>query len=674
MKKTFAFLFLFWQVSFLLWAQTTKEFNNWYFGQNAGLNFNSGAPVPLTNGQLVTEEGCSSISDANGNLLFYTDGSSVYNKQHALMANGAGLMGASSSTQSAIIVPQPNSTRFYIFTVDMHGGPNGLRYSVVDMNRQNGLGEVITSNTLLITPSAEKVIATKKANITDYWVVSHKFNSFDFVVYSLTSSGLNPVPTIYQLGAYIGGVGQNAQGYLKISPDGRKLVSASDNMNFFEIFDFNAATGAISNPMLINHFRPYGVEFSPDSKLLYISGWSSPCSITQYDLQQPTATAISASAFPIHQGGANYYTSALQLGPDNKIYVASGSSTNLHVINNPNAKGIGCNFQQNTVWLGGRRARLGLPNVIHTRTAPPGFTFTNTCSGSTTTFQVPTTSQDSVRWNFNDPTSGASNSSTLLNPGHQFTGPGSYLVTVTVYEKGVATTFSQQVNIVQYAMNLGPDVVLCPGTSLVLDSKYPAAIVKWQDNSASATYAVISPGKYWATATTECGPVSDTILIKAFEPPVIDLGIDTSLCEGATLILDATLPGATYVWKDGSTNPTFKVTSPGIYSVRVTVKCGTFGDQIRITDECPAELIMPNIFTPNADQKNDTFKPLLAKGIKTMQTNIYNRWGNLIFETDDPRVNWEGGPGKTGVYFWQSIYSDNQGKVYTKKGWVEVVK
>jgi hypothetical protein len=69
------------------------EANIWYFGQNAGLDFNGGSPVALTNGQLATDEGCATISDTNGQLLFYTDGITVYNKNHSIMANGTGLTG-----------------------------------------------------------------------------------------------------------------------------------------------------------------------------------------------------------------------------------------------------------------------------------------------------------------------------------------------------------------------------------------------------------------------------------------------------------------------------------------------------------------------------------------------------------------------------------------------------
>ena len=74
-------------------ASAQNESNIWYFGENAGLDFNSGIPVALIDGQLVTQEGCVSIADNNGDLLFYTDGSLVYNKNHLVMPNGSGLTG-----------------------------------------------------------------------------------------------------------------------------------------------------------------------------------------------------------------------------------------------------------------------------------------------------------------------------------------------------------------------------------------------------------------------------------------------------------------------------------------------------------------------------------------------------------------------------------------------------
>src|SRR6218665_366331 len=151
-------LFIFLFFSQLLFSQ--GEANIWYFGAHAGLDFNSGSPVALPGSAILTTEGCATISNSAGNLLFYTDGIKVWNRLQAVMPNGTGLTGDPSSTQSGIIVPKPgSSTVYYVFTVDDIGGPNGLRYSEVDMSLAGGLGDVVaaTKNKAPVTPLAEKI-------------------------------------------------------------------------------------------------------------------------------------------------------------------------------------------------------------------------------------------------------------------------------------------------------------------------------------------------------------------------------------------------------------------------------------------------------------------------------------------------------------------------------------
>ena len=166
-------------LTFLLSFSSTQAQNEaaiWYFGFNAGLDFNSGAPVALTNGMLSTNEGCSTISNSNGQLLFYTDGIRVWDKSHNVMPNGTGLFGNPSSTQSGIIVPKPNNPNlYYIFTIDDEAGPNGLRYSEVDLTLNGGNGDVnANKNILLTTPTAEKISAIEHANGNDIWVITHE--------------------------------------------------------------------------------------------------------------------------------------------------------------------------------------------------------------------------------------------------------------------------------------------------------------------------------------------------------------------------------------------------------------------------------------------------------------------------------------------------------------------
>ena len=124
-----------------------KQANVWYFGDAAGVDFNGSTPVPLTDGQMYTNEGCSTISDEDGNLLFYTDGDTIWSKNHAVMQNGTGLKGSTTSTQSSIIVSNPvKDSIYYVFTVDGSGSGlfDGVNYSEVNINANGGLGQVTT--------------------------------------------------------------------------------------------------------------------------------------------------------------------------------------------------------------------------------------------------------------------------------------------------------------------------------------------------------------------------------------------------------------------------------------------------------------------------------------------------------------------------------------------------
>ena len=351
-------------------AHAQRPTDLWYFGQRAGLSFATGAPAPLTNGVMTTYEGCAVATTRRGELLFYTDGQTVWNRQHLPMQGGRHLMGSGSSTQSALIVPDPGSGNvFYVFTVAPQGGPAGLRYSVVDMTRDNGLGDVARTNLLLVTPVAEKLAAVRHPNGRDVWVLAHRWNSNAFVAYLVTASGVSQKPVVSNVGATTGGPGGNAIGALKFSPDGTRLAAAlwRDN-NKFEVYDFNRATGQVSNPRSFGPYQEaYGVEFSPDGTKLYgtANGNSSAKNIAvgaletqvlQLDLATKKVTTVGHSS--------NHKIGALQRGPDGKIYVAREDNSFLGVIDNPNASGEAVRYLDDGLQLGGRRSKLGLPAFV----------------------------------------------------------------------------------------------------------------------------------------------------------------------------------------------------------------------------------------------------------------------------------------------------------------------
>jgi WD40 repeat protein len=343
-------------------AQRSTDF--WYFGQQAGLSFADGTPKPLNDGKMSTYEGSAVATTSRGELLFYTNGETVWNREHKPMPNGTKLMGSGSSTQSALIVPDPGSGNiFYIFTVAPQGTPQGLRYSTVDMTRADGLGDLPRVNALLIQPVAEKLAAVRHANGRDTWVVAHRWNSNAFVSYLVTADGVAGKPLMSNVGSMNAGPGRNAIGALKFSPDGKHLAAALwRETNKFEVYDFDRSTGKVSNPRSFGPYaEAYGVEFSPDGKLLYgtcngVGGGETQ--IWQFDLAKKAAAPVLVGK------SANRKIGALQSGPDGRIYVAREDNPNLGVIESPNTPGKDCKYVDEGVKLGGRRSKLGLPTFV----------------------------------------------------------------------------------------------------------------------------------------------------------------------------------------------------------------------------------------------------------------------------------------------------------------------
>lgn len=452
------FLFLTLVVTVNLSAQ--REAANWYFGRNAGIQFTGNGVVPLLNGSLNTNEGCATISDKFGNLLFYTDGSTVWDRTNSVMPNGFGLLGDASSTQSAIIVPQPeNSDIYYIFTVNALSGDvhntnllQGLNYYIVDMSVGPN-GTVIgrgNNNSPLLIPNSEKITAVRSADCSSIWVISQLTDAF--YAFEVTNTGVNPVPVFSQVPTDVplGGYRYNAIGYLKASPDGTKLAIAHSTVSNVTdrsapgkllIYDFDTATGLVTNEqeLDVSNRSPYGVEFSPNSELLYATTdfYDSEGNYINGQLFQYNLTVADINASRIRLG--EFVNGALQLAPDGKIYNSQFGSGALNVINQPNEPGIASNFVPGQQTLGGRTATFGLPpfiqslfnEVVNIIGANGGNNDTDLvlCLNDTFTFTAPLVAGASYTWTFEDPNN---NITTLPSSGNTYT-----LNNATVANEGI---------------------------------------------------------------------------------------------------------------------------------------------------------------------------------------------------------------------------------------------
>ncbi len=345
-----------------------NKHNIWYFGKNAGIEFTDSGAVAVTDGAINTHEGCASISDEQGNLLLYSDGSSLYKGNHRYI--GAGLGEDLGSTQSSLIVPSPGDpTQYYIFSLGGNGG--SAYYSLVDLYTNKGAGSIVVHSKLFLNLSTEKITAIQHKNGKDFWIVVHKWESDEYCSFLLTEKGMSHTPVISKTGKHHGGVTGNAGGYLKSSPKGDYIVSCIRDDRLFEIFSFDNAKGKLKNLVSAQlSFFGYGVEFSPDGSKVYAS------------IANPTSSESGGGVVQIKMDKAKFkkgildyvkvgssetkFVAALQLGPDGKIYVARFGSAHVGVIEHPNLPGESCSYIDDGLHLAGKECLLGLPNYTET--------------------------------------------------------------------------------------------------------------------------------------------------------------------------------------------------------------------------------------------------------------------------------------------------------------------
>ena len=254
---------------------------------------------------------------------------------------------------------------------------------------------------------------------------------------------------------------------------------------------------------------------------------------------------------------------------------------------------------------------------------------------------------------------------------------GKYWVRVSIDSSCFA---SDTINIIYNPnplINLGNDTTLCYGETLTLNAYQNNATYKWQDNSTNSTFTVkppYTPYVFWVEVIVNNCIGSDTIQIYTYPKPVVDLGTNTTLCPGQTVLLDASYPNAIYYWQDGTIQPTFTATQTGIYIVKVTDTTTSCNSTSQIKLVCELEPEIPNVFTPNGDGYNDYF---YIKYIEywNVEIQIFNRWGAIVYQNNTYKNNWDGKDVADGVYYYIiKATNNNSGIKKDYKGSVTVLR
>ncbi|MFY0604893.1 MAG: T9SS type B sorting domain-containing protein [Flavobacteriaceae bacterium] len=479
MRDLYFLLTVFITFFFSIQIYAQGETMNWYFGDKAGLDFTGGFASTLGDGEMNTIAGCSTISDWRGNLLFYTNGETVWNKNHVIMDNGTDLAGQKENLQSSIIIPKPEDPNtYYIFTtrVDDKTGTiitRSVYYSIVEFSASNPLGIITTKNTKLVNAaSSERISATHHTDGKSIWLITltgQGLGSPDpkktFNVFKIDQTGIASTPIQFASEFVI-----PSFGIMKVSPDGSKIAvsgnTSEEDSRYIFMFDFDKTTGLVTDdrqirpdPALFTPVVPKGIEFSPNSKYLYYT-----CNLGESlnALMQLDLDPLGLGSKTFLNSGEGILRSSMQLANDGKIYVAltdtSGEGfVTVGVIENPDEQGTSSNYQSGSLRLTPGKSMNGLPNFIQSYFASKVLT-ENQCVFDTFSFSAESYAGiDSINWDFGD-----GNTSSSLTPDHVYTTAGNYAVKAEMVVAGENVLVYKYVTV--YALpNLipGQDLVQC---------------------------------------------------------------------------------------------------------------------------------------------------------------------------------------------------------------------
>jgi gliding motility-associated-like protein len=690
---------------FFFQISTAQVFNNWYFGNQAAISFNPGNNgIPSSNSTSVMNapEGCSSVSDIQGNILFYTNGKTIYNKHHRVMQNGDSLSGHVSAFQSSLIVPQPGSDNiYYLFTTDAieNSFANGYRYSIIDMSLNGGDGSVTNKNVLLYSSCTERLAAIRHANGIDVWVITNDKTSNSFRAWLVNCTGLQPNAVVSNVGVVLDLEG--SIGAMKSSPDGTKLCQTqftSDEFgvgNYFQLFDFNANTGVLSNARSISSPPGlyYNSAFSPDSRFLYATRPNAAV-VDQFDISQPTTAQIISSKISIP---ADFGFYGIQLAADKKIYLSRYSSK-LAVINQPDIAGIGCQLQLNKIAFVSGQTQLNLPNAINDWPYDPYNNFSyqllDACIG-TVQFNAFSNLAGPVNWlwDFGDGTT-----STVRNPLHSFI-PRNQVYKVTVTIQSLAgcgkRSYSQVIAPVSVVAKAGFSFnAVCDSGYVKFTNQtavYPDTPVQyvWEfdDGSTSTdrdpvhTYAGNGVYNVKLKISTGGGCTDDSISIPV-NLQLLDIhgSPPQTIDEGETVQIYVTGGGSRFEWSPAtwlsnpnSQSPFAKPLEDITYAVTAYNDAGCKDqDSVTIHVNPLKDIFIPTAFTPNNDGVNDNITAAVSYKLDLLEFSILNRWGQVVFTSKEKWKAWDGTingrPQPTDSYIWIVRVKDRSGKLIVKKG------
>jgi gliding motility-associated-like protein len=675
----------------LVYSQAPSKI--WHFGVNAGIDFNYDPPKQITNGNHSFDEGGVTLTDENGDVLFYVDENTVYNRNNVPMKNGGGLIGnTGSSAQSPVALQDlKNPEMVYIFYVADHFDNSiigQLRYSVIDLCGDNGKGEVLSNKKNIRVPGqyTERLTATYDAANKRYWILTSDYNTQNVKAFELTENGLSTTPVTSYLSdssspSYIGMISFNNQ-QNKIA----YTCGLSGGYRGIILADFDINTGSLSNPMKIHDGDIYDVVFSPNSKYLYATDIFAGCVLYKFDLENRTKDKI------LYEKIGNYAFNAIEEGPDGKIYLAIASDNSIGQVAKPDLE----NEEFNPAFLkysSPSQIGAGLQSTHHFKQIIRERKISNDLGPDTvvcSTINILLDSGlDQAKW------SNGATAKTIST-----TASGQYYY----YWRDCGVLYTDTINIVfeeEITETIASNYTFCEGDSIVLS--VPSLEYIWNTGIKGDQLKVKDEGIYFSTYkegcltninifnvsvdtllnlpdlkdTSYCNQseyklnlpkpyeIYDALNVKIPDDKLVNLNgsfliraqntcgkfeqnitikVDTFpnipqdnyfMCSTLDFPLKLSTDVGETFWNKTFQSKNFIINEPGIYTYEVNNNCGEFKGTVSVAlDEVTT---LPNIFSPNGDSVNDEFPGINLKSF--FNVIIFDRWGNLVWEGSK---DWDG--------------------------------
>ncbi|GEM_PF-421905 len=702
-----------------IYSAAQGENNHWLYGKGQHINFNNN-PVSHTYNAAITGSQSVTQSDAQGNLLFYTNGCTVWDRNGNPMPDGFNLgnygnlvliefcdfsyslsnWGKYSADQGIQILPDPgDKDQYYI----IHAGQlnnslanttDTIYYSLINMRLNGGLGDVVAGmkNKKIVVPEFRIWSSTITfGNCNNYWLlvrgrytINASIDNSSILAFELNENGFSATPAIntqpltMNYNTNYGGMKfLHDEPVLFINNEGTSVLADTASL-LRATFDRN--TGLLSNYESILDYTWFtDFEFSASGQYLYTTN-AFLDDFYQYDLSlYPDIPAVQASKVSIYTSTPSLYFwySTLKLGPDNKIYVLRdtvlcpsphGICFTVGRIEAPDLQGTASNFQPDVfifptdtfgAYNFGQKVLARRPPRDSIRVAGSPVIINMLCAGDTITLESPRSGMEFYKWS-----DGSTDSQiTVQQTGRYWV--QSFSDDCKIYIDTII------VNALQSIFGERADTTICQGEILLLDATQPGNnSYLWSNGSTGPQITVNSAGLYTVTITAVNCVITDSIRVQVLDPRFDILQSDTTICQGARLLLQAeSNMGSTIRWSNNTTGSETEVNGTGKYLAYTENRCGRQADSlwVAITD-CSCKPVSPSAFSPNNDGKNDIFLPRLNHNCQARhyELMIYNRYGQLVFTTNDPNTGWNGShAGKSadlGVYYYIIKVTDRYGK------------